>query len=98
MLFDSFNMNISDFGELHQKKNAIIIKSKFMGWDIQTQDKKKFVNYKIKLMNVLFKYSIQKRYSDFDKFHQELINEYPQIEWPNLPSKFFIQNYDPEKL
>lgn len=98
MINDSFNLVQSEFGDKQLKHNAVVIKSKFCSWEVKTEASKKFVQFKIKIVNLLFNFTIQKRYSDFTKFHQDLVLEFPKIAWPELPKKFFFQNFDPDKL
>ena len=84
-MFESFNMGRTDLNERHYKSSAVIIKAKFISWEIRLLDGNRYVIYKIKIFNVLFCYYIERRFSDFKNFREDLVSDYSHIKWPELP-------------
>ena len=91
-------MLLSLHHENNINKNPTLVKAEIEEWEIKFKDNKKYVSYKININNFLFHYYIEKRYSEFEILYLEIRKHYPKILWPVLPEKYYISNFDKEKI
>ncbi len=84
--------------ERFRNNEGIIVKAYIESYDIEELNRQKFVQYTIRLQNKLLEYRIKKRFSDFEKFDASLRLKYPQEIFPQLPEKFYINNFDRSKI
>jgi len=84
--------------ERFRNTEGAIIKASVESYDIEEQNRQRFVLYTIRLYNVLVDYRIKKRFSDFERLDLALRAKYPKEIFPKLPEKFYINNFDRSKI
>lgn len=91
-------MHLSFHQEKFFNRNPTLIRAEIDDWEIKFKDNKKYISYRISLNHVLFHYCIEKRYSEFQNLYLELRKNHPKILWAVLPKKYYISNFDKEKI
>lgn len=84
--------------ERFRNTEGTIIKAAVESFEIEEQNRHRFVLYTIRLYNALVDYRIKKRFSDFERLDLALRAKYPKEIFPKLPEKFYINNFDRAKI
>ena len=81
-----------------RNNEAMVFKATFESYEIDEANRQRYVLYTIRLQNILFDFRSKKRYSDFEKLDALLRARYPKELFPQLPEKFYINNFDRAKI
>ena len=95
------HINLSGRGNqlnLSAKRASGTIKVSFEEHRVERGESRAFVAYSIRVHNILFDYTIVKRFSDFEALYARLRALFPRLLLPQLPEKLIFSNFDERKI